>query len=114
MPPNTISLITAVFNAEKTIGDTLRSSLSQDYEWVERIVIDGGSNDGTMAVVEDFRSRLDRIISEPDRGIYDALNKGIRASTGEVVGFLHADDIFANDSALSKVAGVFTDREVDA
>lgn len=109
-----ISVITVVYNREKTIGESIESVLSQSHGSVELIVIDGASTDGTLAVLENFRSRLAVLISEPDNGIYDALNKGIKFATGDVVGFLHADDLFENTDVLSKIATAFNDQSIDA
>ena len=99
-----ISVITACFNSENTIRSAIESVLSQDYENIEYIVVDGASTDGTLRIVNDYSERISRIISEPDKGIYDALNKGIEAATGDLVGFLHSDDLFADDSTLRTVA----------
>ena len=85
-----ISVVTAVFNRRQTIGGAIDSVLYQSYAGVESIVIDGASTDGTLSVLEPYRSRLGVFISEPDLGIYDALNKGINHATGDVIGFLHA------------------------
>ena len=109
-----ISVITAVKNRQQTVGQALDSVLSQSYPAVESIVIDGASTDGTLAVLEFYRSRLGLLISEPDQGIYDALNKGIKHATGDVLGFLHADDVFENSNVLAKIADAFQDPSVDA
>lgn len=109
-----ISVVTAVFNSEKTIAQAIESVLSQDYSAIESVVIDGASRDATMSILESYQSRLGKLVSEPDDGIYDALNKGIRYATGDVVGFLHADDLFENEEVLGKVAAVFSDPDVDA
>jgi len=109
-----ISVITAVYNAEHTVADAIESVLSQTYPDVELIVIDGASTDGTKAILESYRTQLTVFISEPDEGIYDALNKGISHATGDVVGFLHADDLFADDQVLSKIADAFANGEKDA
>lgn len=109
-----ISVVTAVYNRQKTIGQALGSVLAQSYPSVESVVIDGASTDGTLAVLEVYRQRLGVLISERDKGIYDALNKGIKNATGDVVGFLHADDIFENSEVLAKVAAAFQDPSVDA
>jgi len=109
-----ISVITAVYNARETIADAIESVLAQDYADVELVVIDGASTDGTTELLETFRDRIDVFVSEPDQGIYDALNKGIQHATGDVVGFLHADDLFADDAALSRVATAFSVGSVDA
>ncbi len=109
-----ISVITAVYNGQETVSQTLNSVLSQSYKLVESIVIDGASTDGTLAVIEAYRHRLSVFISEGDSGIYDALNKGIKHATGNVVGFLHADDVFENNEVLAKVAAAFQDPLVEA
>jgi glycosyltransferase len=109
-----ISVITAVFNNKDTVGQAIDSVLSQSYPSIESIVIDGASTDGTLAVLEPYRPCLGMLISERDQGIYDALNKGIKHATGDVVGFLHADDVFENHQVLAKVALAFEDPAVDA
>lgn len=109
-----VSVVTAVFNAEKTIAQAIDSVLSQNYPAVESVVIDGASRDATLSILESYRPRLGKLISEPDDGIYDALNKGIRCATGDVVGFLHADDLFEDEGVLGKVAAVFEDPSIDA
>lgn len=109
-----ISVVTAVHNSHKTVGQALDSVLTQSYPAVESIVIDGASTDGTLAVLEAYRSRLGVLISERDQGIYDALNKGIKRANGDVVGFLHADDVFENSEVLTKVAAGFEDPSIDA
>ena len=109
-----ISVVTAVFNGERTIAQAIESVLDQNYPAVESVVIDGASRDATLSILEPYRPRLGKLISEPDEGIYDALNKGIRHATGDVVGFLHADDLFEDDDVLAKVAAAFADPDVDA
>ncbi len=109
-----ISVVTAVYNRQQTIGEAIASVVSQSYPEVQSIVIDGASTDGTLAVLEDYRPRLAVLISERDNGIYDALNKGVKHATGDVVGFLHADDIFENSEVLAKVAAAFQDPAIDA
>ena len=109
-----ISVITAVYNSRDTISLALDSVLGQDHSNVELIVIDGGSTDGTLEVLQGYADRLAVLVSEPDRGIYDALNKGIARASGEVVGFLHSDDLFADAAVLSRIGTVFADTEVDA
>ncbi|MEW6037058.1 MAG: glycosyltransferase family 2 protein [Pseudomonadota bacterium] len=110
----TISVITAVFNRADTIGQALTNVQVQTWPRVEHVVIDGGSTDGTLEVLEAQRDRLAVLVSEPDGGIYDALNKGIARSTGDVIGFLHADDIYAHDGVLARVAQAFADSSVGA
>ena len=98
-----ISLITAVYNNEAFIGTALASARAQDYPNIEHIIIDGGSTDRTLEILESNRDKIAKIISEPDEGIYDALNKGIKAATGKYIAFLHSDDIFEHASALSNL-----------
>lgn len=109
-----VSIITVAYNAEATIGDTLRSVAAQSYPDIEHIVIDGASRDGTMAIVDEYRSRLAQVVSEPDRGIYDAMNKGLRLATGDIVGFLNSDDYYAHDAAIDTVARAFAQPGLDA
>lgn len=106
-----ITVVTVCFNAATTIGDTLRSVAAQRGVEVEHVVIDGGSTDGTLDVVATF-PHVALIVSEPDKGIYDAMNKGVARATGDAVGFLNADDYFLRDDALRLVAEGLTD--VDA
>lgn len=109
-----ISVITPVRNRAATLGASLRSVHGQDWGSIEHIVVDGASTDGTLKVIEAHRDRIAKLISEPDKGVYDALNKGIAAATGDIVGFLHADDEFARPDVLSRVAACFQDPRVDA
>jgi glycosyltransferase involved in cell wall biosynthesis len=109
-----ISVITAVFNRAATLGEALRSVREQQCPNVEHIVIDGGSTDGTLAILGAHRASISKIISEPDGGIYDALNKGIRQASGDVIGFMHADDQFASPMALARIAAAFEDPAVGA
>jgi glycosyltransferase involved in cell wall biosynthesis len=109
-----ISIVTAVYNGRDTIADAIESAFAQTGAAFELIVIDGGSSDGTKDVLNAYADRLAVLVSEPDSGIYDALNKGIRRATGEVVGFLHSDDLFADQHVLQRVADAFADPEVQA
>jgi len=109
-----ISVITAVYNSKDAISEAVESVLGQNYDDIEFIVIDGASTDGTKELLELYRDKIDILISEPDHGIYDALNKGIEHATGDVVGFLHADDLFANNGVLSRVAETLSDLGADA
>ncbi len=109
-----ISVITAVYNNKETIVDALESVLSQSYHNVEHIVIDGGSTDGTVELVRAFGDKIEKFVSEPDGGIYDALNKGISLATGDAVGFLNSDDVYAHDRVLEKIARAFQYEGVDS
>ena len=108
-----ISLITAVYNNAHGLRSSLESSLGQTHQDVERLVIDGGSTDGTLQVLEDYTSKIDHIVSEPDNGIYDALNKGIQLATGDIIGILHSDDLFAGPDILEKIARKFESASID-
>ncbi len=109
-----ISIITVVFNRVEFIGDAIESLNSQTYSNIEHIFIDGGSTDGTLSVIKKKSSTNSIIISESDNGIYDALNKGINLSHGEVIGILHSDDIFSDPKVLSDIVDVFSDVNCDA
>lgn len=102
-----ISVITITYNSQFTVEDTIKSVLSQDYPDVEYIIVDGLSKDKTMEVVNQYRNRISKIVSEKDKGLYDALNKGIGLATGDIVGMLHSDDIYANEHVLSRIADEF-------
>lgn len=110
-----VSIITATYNSEKTIGDCLQSVLSQDYQDIEYIIIDGASSDGTLPKVEAAQTQNKNIIciSEPDKGIYDALNKGIQKATGDIIGFLHSDDYFNSTQTISHIVAAFQNSNVD-
>ena len=109
-----ISVITAVYNRQATIQSAIDSVCSQELADLEYIVIDGMSDDGTEEIVRDNASKISVSIREPDAGIYDALNKGIRAASGDVVGFLHADDIFNDQYAVGYIQKKFQENEFDA
>jgi glycosyltransferase involved in cell wall biosynthesis len=102
-----ISIITVCFNSAKTIRDTIESVLSQDYPEIEYIIIDGLSKDNTMNIVSEYNNKITKVISEPDRGIYDAMNKGIKLSTGDVIGILNSDDFFEYHAVISEVVNCF-------
>jgi len=107
-----ITVITVSFNAGKTIEATLKSVEGQDYSNVEHIVIDGASTDGTIDIIR--KRKPSCWVSEPDEGIYDAMNKGIAMATGDVIGILNSDDIYAHPGVLSRVAELFKKKDIDA
>jgi glycosyltransferase involved in cell wall biosynthesis len=109
-----ISVITVCFNSEHTIGDTINSVESQSHSSVEYIIVDGASKDGTMEIVKSHQDTIAKVVSEPDRGIYDAMNKGIALATGEVIGFINADDFYAAPDILALVANIFENPTIDA
>ena len=104
-----VSIITVVWNNKETIGDAIVSASSQTYKGIEYIVIDGGSSDGTVDVIEKYRDKISIFLSEPDNGIYDALNKGIQLATGEVIAILHSDDLFYDQFVVSDMVNRMTD-----
>lgn len=106
----TISIITSVFNNAATIRDSIESVLRQTYTKIEYIVIDGGSTDGTVEIIQEYKDSISQFISEPDKGIYDGLNKGIRLASGEIIAFLHSDDIYPNDSVVSDIMTHFNEN----
>jgi glycosyltransferase len=109
-----VSIITPVYNNRNTLEDCLRTVLSQSYRDVEYIVVDGGSNDGTLDILRTYDGRISKWISEPDGGIYDAMNKGIRLSSGDVIGFLQSDDVYAHERVVENVVEAFRRFEVDS
>ena len=109
-----ISIITAVLNNSAFIEDCIRSVLNQTHRDVEYVVVDGASTDGTLHVVQKYSGRIARWISEPDRGMYDAINKGIAMATGNVVGILNSDDVYSSDTVLERIAAEFETGGVDS
>ncbi|RCW90246.1 glycosyltransferase family 2 protein [Winogradskyella arenosi] len=110
-----VSIITAVYNNEKTIEDCMSSVLNQTYPDIEYIIIDGGSNQETLTKLEAAAKKHDNITlsSEPDHGIYDALNKGVKKAKGEIVGFVHSDDFLADTQVIASIVEVFKKQGVD-
>jgi glycosyltransferase len=109
----TISIITATYNSAATVRDTLSCVASQEYPFIEHIIVDGVSEDNTLDIVNEF-PHIAKVISEKDNGIYDAMNKGVQLATGDVIGILNSDDFYTNPTILSKVAAAFSDPAVEA
>ena len=110
-----VTILTICYNRVETIERSIQSVLSQDYSDIEYLVIDGASNDGTQEIIEKYKDRLTTYISEPDKGMYDAINKGLAMATGDIVGLLHSDDEFYNTEVISKVVrGFQKDKTLDA
>ena len=107
-----ISVITISYNAEDTIEKTLKSIENQSYNNIEHIIIDGGSKDSTLEICNSF-SHEAKIISELDNGVYDAFNKGLKLATGDVIGFLNADDTFYNENSIQDIVDAFSNNETD-
>jgi len=106
-----VSIITVCFNSAATIEDAIKSILMQDYKDIEYIVIDGGSTDGTLEILAKYQSQIAKCISEPDNGIYDAMNKGIKLATGDIVGILNSDDFYPDKDIIKTVVGVFDNND---
>lgn len=105
-----ISIITVCYNSEATIRDTIESVLAQSHPDVEHIIVDGASTDGTLQVIDEYRGRIAKVISEPDRGLYDAMNKGVQAASGDVIGILNSDDFLEDEHVVAHVADCFTEH----
>ncbi len=113
----TISIITATYNSGQTLTDTLESVLRQCYTDIDYVIVDGGSKDNTLDIIRRYEPRFEgrmRWISESDKGIYDAMNKGIRMAAGDVVGLLNSDDFYTSNDVLEHVARALSDPNVDA
>jgi glycosyltransferase involved in cell wall biosynthesis len=108
-----VSIITVVFNGIETLSSCIESVLNQDFQSVEYIIIDGNSTDGTRELIKSYGARIHQFVSEPDAGIYDAMNKGIKLATGDVIGILNADDFYAYPSVISDVANAFSKTGAD-
>ena len=108
------SIITVCLNSVATIEDTIKSILIQDYKDIEHIVVDGGSTDGTLEILANYRNRIAKCVSESDKGIYDAMNKGIRLSSGNIVAALNSDDIYASKSIISEMVEFMQGNDLDA
>lgn len=109
-----VSVITVAYNSATTIEDTIRSVSSQSYTDIEYIVIDGGSTDGTLEILERYSDKVDRLVTGPDKGLYDAMNKGLALASGDVIGILNSDDIYQDENVISDVANEFSNAPVDS
>ena len=109
-----VSIITVCFNSVGTIEDTIRSVLSQNYPDIEYIVVDGGSTDGTIEILTKYQNPISRCISEPDNGIYDAMNKGIKLSNGDIIAILNSDDVYADKTIVNQMVEFVQSNGLDA
>jgi len=109
-----VSIITVVYNNKFTISDAIESVISQDYAEIEYIVIDGLSTDGTQEIIRSYCDRITHFVSEKDHGIYDAMNKGIKLASGDIVGILNSDDIYLDKAVISAVVSQFNEKNVDS
>ena len=107
-----VSIITVSYNSESTIEAAILSVLSQSYTDIEYLIIDGGSHDRTTDIIEKYEDKIGYWVSEPDQGMYYALNKGLRAATGDVIGILNSDDFYANENVIQKVANTFKNENI--
>jgi len=108
-----ISVITICRNNERDIRPTLDSVVNQTYNNIEYIVVDGASEDSTMNIVSEYQNKINKIISEPDKGLYDAINKGIQNATGDVIGLIHAGDRLYDNQVIEKIANHFEKNDID-
>jgi glycosyltransferase len=108
-----VSIITVCYNSAKTIENTIQSVVSQDYKNIEYIIVDGLSADGTLELIHNYQSKIAKLISEKDEGIYYAINKGIAAATGDIIAILHADDFYTNSQTISIVVDAFEKKNID-
>ena len=111
---NTVSIITVCYNSKGTIRETIESVLEQDYPSIEYLVIDGGSTDGTLDILDTYIDDISKVVSEPDRGIYDAMNKGIGFATGDLVCMLNSDDVYASSSSVRGLVECLQSQNVDS
>lgn len=103
-----ISVVTVCYNAAATIEQTIQSVLNQSYSNLEYIIVDGASTDHTLDIIGKYKDHISTVVSEPDKGIYDAFNKGVNLATGDYINFMNADDFFSTDQAVSEVANYLT------
>ena len=109
-----ISIITVTFNSDKTLEETILSVINQTYNKIEYIIIDGGSTDNTLNIIDKYKNKINYFISEKDQGLYEALNKGIKKATGDVIGFIHSDDFYTSNIIIEKYASEFLKSKSDA
>ena len=112
-----ISIITVCYNSAKTIRDTFESVLNQTYSDIDYVVVDGNSRDDTVSIIKEYEQKLNgkmRWISEPDNGLYDAINKGIKMAVGDIIGILNSDDYYASDDVIKRVVDTISSKNVDS
>ena len=107
-----VSIITVCYNSEATIRDTIESVLAQTYSNIEYIIIDGASSDSTLSIINEYDNKISKLISEKDKGIYDAMNKGVKIATGEIIGILNSDDFYENNKVISTVVKNFASNPI--
>ena len=108
-----VSIITVVYNNQSTIDYAIQSVLNQDYPNIEYIVVDGNSTDATVEKIQNYKENITHFISEPDKGIYDAMNKGLNLASGDIIGILNSDDFYADNNIISSIVNEFQEKQVD-
>lgn len=108
-----VSIITISYNSAETIEDTIKSVVGQDYPNIEYIIIDGASKDETLSIVGKYKDKIAKVVSEKDKGIYDAMNKGVENATGDIIGILNSDDYYYDESVISEVVQLFEKEKTD-
>ena len=108
-----VTIITVCYNSEATIENTIKSVVSQTYKEIEYIIIDGNSNDSTLSIINEYSNTIAKVVSEPDDGIYDAMNKGIALATGDIIGILNSDDRYYNKEVIYNIVREFKQTESD-
>ena len=108
-----VSIITISYNSAETIEDTIKSVVSQDYPNIEYIIIDGASKDATLSIVDKYKDKIAKVVSEKDKGIYDAMNKGVQNATGDIIGILNSDDYYYDTTVISEVVRLFEQEKTD-
>jgi glycosyltransferase involved in cell wall biosynthesis len=109
-----VSIITVAFNAEQYIEDAILSVLNQAYSNIEYIIVDGASTDNTLKICKKYKDKISKIISEPDKGIYDAMNKGVYQASGDIIGILNADDFYAHQNVIQHIVDTFITNNSEA
>lgn len=109
-----VSIITVVYNNVLTIKDAIKSVLSQSYPNIEYIIIDGESRDGTVEIIQSYGDKISQFISEPDQGIYDAMNKGLHLASGDIIGILNSDDFYRDNNVIEKIVDIFVQKNTDS
>lgn len=109
-----ISIITVTYNSAATLEETIQSVIKQDYPDIEYIIVDGKSTDDTLKIIERYKNQISKLVSEKDKGLYDALNKGLEMASGDIIGILHSDDFYMHEKVLSHYAALFSANACDA
>lgn len=108
-----ISIITVTYNSSQTLEESISSVVNQTYKNIEFIIVDGRSTDSTLQIIEKYKDRISKFVSEKDNGIYDALNKGISMATGDIVGILHSDDFYTDNTVIENVVNTFSQTKCE-